>query len=334
MRTVSSVTDLIGKTPMLRLSTIDNSYPFEIWAKCEFMNPSGSVKDRMALYMIKEAEERGELRPDMRILVPTTGNTGISFAWLGKYLGYEVIIVMPEEMSYERKLLDKFFGAKLRYTPGGESDAMEALKHCRELAEEHPQTYWVAEQWNDEANVKAHYETTGKEILAQSGEEIDLIVAGIGTGGTLIGIAKRMKDIHPDVQIVALEPAECPTAAKWFENKEEAWGRHEIEGIGDGFVPSIIRKHKELIDNFVLVGSEEAIKMAETLAQKEGLAVGISSGANIAGILKISEQLPHIKRKAVTVLPDYAARYFSTRLFLRRRLTTEEHKEMLDLAKW
>jgi len=333
MKVAENMLDLIGNTPIVRLSKLDSEFPFEIWAKCEFMNPSGSVKDRMAYYMIKEAEKRGELKPGMTILVPTTGNTGIAFSAIGTYLGYDILIVMPEEMSYERKLLDMLFGAKLIYTPGGESDAMGALEYCKELAKKEPDKFFVADQWDDEANVKAHYETTGKEIVEQLGKDLELFVAGIGTGGTLIGTAKRLKEANPNIKVVAMEPSECPTAATWFWNKGEAWGRHEIEGIGDGFVPGIILRNKELIDDFVLVSSDEAIDMARKIARVEGLGVGISSGANVVGVIKAAEKLGIEGGRAVTVLPDYAARYFSTRLFLTRRLEIEEHEKMLKLAK-
>ncbi len=333
MRVSKNLLELIGNTPVVRLSKIDSEYPFELWAKCEFMNPTGSVKDRMAYYMIREAERRGELKTGMKILVPTTGNTGIAFSAIGACLGYEIVIVMPEEMSYERKLLDMLFGAKLIYTPGGESDALGALEYCRRLAKEEAGKYFVADQWSDEANVKAHYETTGEEILKQLGSEIELFVAGIGTGGTLIGTGKRLKEANPRLKLVAMEPKECPTAAYWFWSKGEAWGRHEIEGIGDGFVPDIIRRNKELIDDFVLVSTDEAIEMARRLAKTEGLGVGISSGANVVASLKAAEKLGIKKGKIVTVLPDYAARYFSTRLFLKRRLKIDEHEKMLELAK-
>lgn len=334
MNTAENVTELIGNTPLLRLSHFDEEYSFEIWGKCEFMNPSGSIKDRMAISMIKEAEKEGNLKPNMEILVPTTGNTGISFACLGGYLGYKVTIVMPEEMSYERKLLDKLFGAKLIYTPGGESDAMDALNYCKKMAREHPQEYWVANQWESEANVKAHFETTGKELITQLGNDIGLLVAGIGTGGTLIGIAKRLKEVDPNTQVVGMEPAECPTATKWYRGEKKTVGRHEIEGIGDGFVPGLVQRHRELIDGFVLVSSDEAIHMAEKLARDAGLGVGISSGANVVAAVRAAKRLNIKQGKVVTVFPDYAARYFSTRLFLKRKLRQKEHEKHLKLSKW
>ncbi|MCD6558373.1 MAG: cysteine synthase family protein [Palaeococcus sp.] len=328
--------ELIGHTPIVRLSKVDKDYPFEIWAKCEFMNPTGSVKDRMAYYMIREAEKQGKLKPGMTIVIATTGNTGISFAAWGAYFGYDVLIVMPEEMSYERKLLDMLFGAKLIYTPGGESDAMGALKYSKQLEEENPDKYLALDQWSDEANFKAHYETTGKEIIEQLGaENISGFVTGVGSGGTLVGVAKRLKEANPKIITAGMEPAECPTAEGWFKSGElGTWGRHEVEGIGDGFVPGLIQKYRDYIDEWITVSSDDAIKMARKIARKEALGVGISSGANVAAAIKLAEKYSFDEGdKIVTILPDYAARYFSTRLFLKRRLTTEEHKKMLGLAR-
>ena len=332
----NSSVELIGDTPIVRLSRIDKEYPFEIWAKCEFMNPTGSVKDRMAYYMIKEAEKQGKLKPGMTIVIATTGNTGISFAAWGSYFGYDVLIVMPEEMSYERKLLDMLFGAKLIYTPGGESDAMGALEYAKRLEKENPDEYVALDQWDDEANFKAHYETTGREIIEQLGTDtIKGFVAGVGSGGTLVGIAKRLKDVNPKIITAGMEPAECPTAEGWFKSGElGAWGRHEVEGIGDGFVPGLIQKYKQYIDDWVTVSSDEAIEMARRIARREALGVGISSGANVAAAIKLAEKHGFDEgNRVVTILPDYAARYFSTRLFLKRRLTTEEHERMLELAR-
>ncbi len=325
---------LIGNTPVVRLSTIDNGYPFELWGKCEFMNPTGSIKDRMAYYMINEAEKSGRLRSGMTIVIATTGNTGISFAAWGAYFGYKVLIVMPEEMSYERKLLDQLFGAELQYTPGGESDAMGALEYSKKLERENPGTYCALDQWSAEANVTAHYETTGKEIIDQC-EAISAFVAGVGSGGTLVGIAKRLKEINSEIITAGMEPAECPTVEQWMKTGNDgAWGRHEIEGIGDGFVPDIIARHEDYIDDWVTVSSDDAIAMARKIARNEALALGISSGANVAAVIRLAERYKlEEDEKIVTILPDYAARYFSTRLFLTRLLTMEEHRKMLELAR-
>ncbi len=325
MRVGTSIIDVIGETPVIRLTkVVPEGFKPQLWVKLEFMNPSGSVKDRMALYMIRKAEREGKLRPGKTIVVATTGNTGIAFAALGAALGYKVLIVIPEEMSEERFLLMKLYGAEFITTPGGESDAGKALEYARKLAEENPDKYVFLDQWDDEANIEAHYETTANEIIKQVGR-VDMFVAHVGTGGTLIGVAKRLKEVFPDVIIVGAEPAECPVAYGWFhEGKEGPWGRHEIEGVGDGFVPAIVRRNKHLIDDFVTVSSDEAIEMAKKLARLEGLAVGISSGANVVAAIKAAEKHGLGKdARVVTVLPDYAARYFSTRLFRERRLKSK-----------
>ncbi len=334
-RVASSSSDLVGYTPMVRLSHLDRDLPYEIWGKAEFLNPTGSVKDRMALYMIREAEISGRLRPGMTIVIPTTGNTGISFAAWGSYLGYKVLIVMPEEMSYERKLLDILFGAELTYTPGGESDAMGALEYAKRLEREHPDEYVALDQWDDEANARAHYETTGKEILEQlEADSIAGFIAGVGSGGTLAGVAKRLKEANSRIVTAGMEPAECPTADGWFKTgKVGSWGRHEIEGIGDGFVPGIIARYNMYIDDWITISSDEAIEAARIIAREEALPLGISSGANVAAVMKLAEDRRIRDGRIVTILPDYAARYFSTRLFLKRRLTTEEHRRMLELSR-
>jgi cysteine synthase A len=335
LRVCNNVIECIGATPIIRLQKIekDQGVDYEIWAKAEFMNPTGSVKDRMAYYMIKKAVERGELKPGMTIVVPTTGNTGISFAALGSYFGFKVLIVIPEEMSAERFMLMSLFGADFYFTPGGESDAGKALDVARKLAAENPDKYYFFDQWSDEANVEAHYETTGKEILDQIGCP-KLFVAQVGTGGTLMGVAKRLKEECKDVIIVGAEPAECPIAAYWFKTgKEGPWGRHEIEGVGDGFVPDIVRRYKHLLDDFVTATSDEAIEMARKIARLEALPVGISSGANIVSLIKAAKAHKLGKGdKAVTVLPDYAARYFSTRLFKKKRELTSRKKLLEELA--
>jgi len=328
LRVCYNVIDCIGNTPIIKLSrVVPRDVKAEIWAKLEFMNPTGSVKDRMAYYMIKAAESTGKLRPGMTLVVPTTGNTGIAFSAIGRYLGYKVLIVIPEEMSEERFLLMKLFGAEFVTTPGGESDALGALEYAKKLARENPDKYFVFDQWWDEANVWSHYATTGKEILDQLGR-VDAWVAEVGTGGTLIGVAKRLKEVNPKTLVIGAEPAECPVATYWFKTgKEGPWGRHEIEGVGDGFVPDIIRRYRHLIDDFVTVTSDEAINMARKIAKEEALPVGISSGANVVAAIKVAQQydLPEGAR-IVTVLPDYAARYFSTRLFRRQRKLADRKK--------
>ena len=306
MRVAYSLLDLIGGTPIVLLRNVAKGLQGEVWAKCEFMNPSGSVKDRIALYMIRDAERRGLIKPGMKLLIPTTGNTGIAFASIGAYLGYKVVIVIPEEMSSERILTLKALGAEIMYTPGGESDALKSLEYARRISMENPGEYYVFDQWSDEANVSAHYETTGCEIIKQIGLDIDAFTAGVGTGGTLIGVAKKLKEVNPKIKIYGVEPSECPTISQGL------WGTHEIEGIGDGFTPEIIERYKYLIDGWILVSSSEAITTARRIACMEGLFVGISSGANVSAALRLVRD--QNLRKVVTILPDYGSRYFSTKL--------------------
>lgn len=313
---------------MIKLSKVSSmEIRAEVWAKAEFMNPTGSVKDRIAYYMIKAAESSGRLKPGMTLVVPTTGNTGIAFSAIGSYLGYRVLIVIPEEMSEERFLLMKLLGADFITTPGGGIDALKAMEYAKKIVEENPDKYYLFDQWSDEANVWAHYATTGREILEQLGR-VDAWVAEVGTGGTLIGVAKRLKEANPRTIVVGAEPTECPTITEWFKTGTPGpRGRHEIEGVGDGFIPEIISKYKELIDGFVTVTSDEAISMAKRIAREEGLPVGISSGANVAAAIKVAKEYElGYGARIVTVLPDYAARYFSTRLFRKKKTMTPRDK--------
>jgi cysteine synthase A len=315
------ITECIGGTPIILLNRVKpGDVEAEIWGKMEFLNPTGSVKDRMALYMLRKAIERGELKPGMTIVVPTTGNTGIAFSSLASVMGFKVLIVIPEEMSAERFMLMKLFGAEFYFTPGGEADAGYALDTARKIVAENPDKYYLFDQWSDEANVQAHYETTGREIIEQIGCP-KAFVAEIGTGGTLMGVAKRLKEECRDVIVAGAEPAECPVAAEWFRTgKPGPYGRHEIEGVGDGFIPDIVARYRHLLDDFVTVTSDDAINMARQIARLEGLPVGISSGANVAAAIALARK-HNLKRgdKVVTILPDYAARYFSTRLFKKKR---------------
>ncbi len=331
MKVCRDITECIGNTPIIMLSRVKpRDVEAEIWGKMEFLNPTGSVKDRMALYMLKRAIEVGELKPGMTIVVPTTGNTGIAFSALASVMGFRVLIVIPEEMSAERFMLMRLFGAEFYFTPGGEADAGYALEVAKKIVSENPDKYYLFDQWSDEANVEAHYETTGKEILSQIGCP-KAFVAQIGTGGTLIGVAKRLKEECRDVIVAGAEPAECAVAAEWFKTgKPGPCSRHEVEGVGDGFIPEIVYKYRHLLDDFVTVTSEEAIKTAKLIARLEGLPVGISSGANVACAIQLARK-HRLRRgeRVVTILPDYAARYFSTRLFKKKR-EVASRKELIE----
>ena len=308
-KAASNVTELIGLTPLVRLSklaTFAGKPDLELFGKAEFMNPSGSLKDRILLKIIKDAMDKGKLRLGMTLVESTTGNTGISTAMLGAHLGFHVLIVMPEGMSEERMKAIRAFGAKIITLPGAESDVDLTVKRVKELVSLDPERYFWVNQFNNETNVQAHYETTGPEIWGQVGGKLDAFVAAVGTGGTLTGVGKYLKEQDPKIKVYAVEPAECPVLSK------QRWGTHMIEGVGDGFIPSIF--DISLLDGAILVSSENAIWMTKRIARDEGLFLGISSGANVMACLKLHERHPELKRIA-TMLNDHGFRYFSTLLF-------------------
>lgn len=288
-----NVLDAIGNTPLIH---IDNVY-----AKLESLNPSGSIKDRVALEIITAAEREGLLRPGYRIVEASSGNTGISLAMVAAIKGYHMTIVMPENMSNERKMMMKAFGAELVLTSKSGS-LMEAIQKAEELAQK-PNTFYTR-QFSNPNNIMAHIKT-GKEIVKEIGAA-DAVVAGVGTGGTLIGVSSVMKEINPDVKVIAVEPEE---AAVMFGGSNARIGEHRIQGIGDGFIPKLIDMEK--VDRVIVVGSQEAVDTSRMLAQKYGLLVGISSGANMLAALKVSKAFD----KVVTVLPDRGERYLSMDLF-------------------
>lgn len=304
MELAETVLDVIGSTPMVRLNRITAGLDREILAKLEFLNPSGSLKDRIARYMVERAERSGELTKDTVIVEATTGNTGIAFAMVAAVKGYKMIVVMPEGMSEERKKTIRAYGADLIFTPGGESDVDLCLKKVDELKKTIPKV-WIPSQFTNIDNVHAHEETTGREIIKQAKRRLDAFVAGVGTGGTLTGIAKAIKREMPNVRIVAVEPSECAVLSGGEK------GSHRIEGIGDGFVPEIL--NISLVDEVITVSDEDAIEMARRLAREEGIFAGISSGANVRAALDIARTLPEGSR-IVTLIPDSGMRYLSTDL--------------------
>lgn len=289
--------DTIGSTSLVQLKNIGDG---RIFVKVEKENPAGSVKDRPAYQMIKNAIDTGKLKEGMKIVEPTSGNTGIALAMIGRYLGYEVLLVMPESMSIERRKLIAAYGAKIELTEGskGMQGAVDKAKEFVETGE-----YFMPGQFDNPANVEAHEKTTGPEILEEL-EDVKGFIAGVGTGGTVTGVGKYLKSQKQDVKIWALEPEESPIITKG-----EA-GPHKIQGIGANFIPSIL--DQTVLDNVITVNAEEAIKMAKRLGEEEGLLVGISSGANVVGALKMAEE---VEGNIVTVLPDTAERYISTPLF-------------------
>ncbi|MBN2331934.1 MAG: cysteine synthase A [Deltaproteobacteria bacterium] len=294
------ILNVIGNTPILRLAKV-SSIP--IFAKAEYLNPGGSVKDRVAKYMITQAEKRGDLQPGSVIIEATSGNTGIAVAFVGIHRGYRVIIVMPEDMSEERKKIIRALGAELVLTPSQES-LTGSVNKVKELAAGIPNAYVVG-QFENPDNPEVHYLTTGAELWKQLEGNVDAFVAGVGSGGTLGGAGKFLKEQNSLVKIVAVEPEN--SAALLGQEP----GLHQIQGIGDGFVPPVL--DVSLIDEVVTVSDENAIEMARKLAGCEGTLVGTSSGANVWAAIKVARELGPDKR-VVTILPDRIERYFSTSL--------------------
>ena len=293
---VMNILDTVGKTPLVQLSMGGG----RIYAKLEKNNPAASIKDRVAYHMIEDAVNRGALTPGMKIVEPTSGNTGIALALVGKQLGYEVAIVMPASMSDERKALIRSFGAELiLIEEGGMQGAVDKAKEMAATGE-----YFLPDQFNNPANPRIHELTTGPEILSALDGDVAVFVAGIGTGGTVTGVGRALKAENPDAYIVGVEPAESPLIT---ENKASA---HKIQGIGANFIPG--NYDPEVVNEVITVKGDEAIAMAKRLSAEEGLSVGISSGANVAAAMTLSERF---KGNIVTVLPDAAERYMSTELF-------------------
>jgi cysteine synthase len=284
--------ECMGKTPMIRIGNI--------MAKLETTNPTGSVKDRMALYMVRKAEERGELKPGSHIIEVTSGNTGIALAMISAIRGYRFTAVMPESMSPERIKMMKAFGAELVLTPAGE-DMEGAMKVYNRLVRENPGA-WIPMQFENPDNVAAHREGLGKEIVEQTKGRIDAFVAGIGTGGTLIGVAQALKEANPNIRIIGVEPAESAVLSGGNP------GHHRIQGIGEGFIPKIVQDNRSLIDEVIAVRSEDAISKSRELSTKHGILVGISSGANVLA----AEQASKRYGKVITILPDRGERYLSS----------------------
>lgn len=302
-----SIEQLIGKTPLLELTQLEKKYNLQakLLAKVEFMNPGGSAKDRVAKAMIEDAEERGILQEGATIIEPTSGNTGIGLAVVAAAKGYRALIVMPDSMSMERRMLMKAFGAELVLTPGAKGMA-GAIEKAEELQKEIPNSF-VPGQFDNPANVKAHYETTGPEIFQDTEGKVDIFVAGIGTGGTISGVGKYLKEKNPQIQIIAVEPASSPLLSKGVA------GAHGIQGIGANFVPSIL--NTEIYDEIIAVENEEAFRFGKEVAKTEGLLVGISSGAVIFAAMKVAERPENAEKNIVVFLPDTGERYLSTAMF-------------------
>ncbi len=301
------LTDLIGNTPLLELGKYSENKGLTtpIVAKVEYFNPGGSVKDRIALAMIEDAEQKGLLKPGATIIEPTSGNTGVGLALVAAVKGYKLILTMPETMSIERRNLVKAYGATVHLTSG--KDGMPgAIKAAQELRDSIPGSV-ILQQFENAANPQKHYDTTGKEILDATDGKVDIFVAGVGTGGTVSGVARRLKEANPEVKIVAVEPSASPVL-----NGGQS-GPHKIQGIGAGFVPKTY--DGSLIDEIFDVDNDDAIRTGRQLAQQEGLLVGISAGAAAFAAAEVAKRPENAGKRVVVLLPDTGERYLSTVLY-------------------
>ena len=303
MQIANTLPELIGNTPLLRLERFAPGAG--VLAKLESFNPLSSAKDRAGLYMILDAEERGLLQPGAVIVEPTSGNTGVALAYIGRQRGYRVVLTMPETMSQERRSLLAALGAELVLTEGARGMG-GAIERAKELLESTPGA-WMPDQFNNPANARAHYETTGPEIWRDTGGRVDVLVAGVGSGGTITGAARFLKEHNPGLIAVAVEPAESAVLSGGKA------GPHVIQGIGGGFVPGVL--DRALVDEVLPIPGAEAMEMTRTLARKEGLLAGISSGAAAAAAARLAARPGWAEKVIVAVLPDTGERYLSTGVF-------------------
>lgn len=305
MKIADSVVELIGKTPLLRLRRVVGDAEATLVAKLESFNPGGSVKDRIGFSMIEDALRTGHLKPGDVIIEPTSGNTGIGLALVAASLGFRLILTMPETMSVERRKLLKAYGAEMVLTPG--SDGMRgAVQKAEELAREMPNSF-VPQQFNNPANPKIHRETTAEEIWEDTDGRVDIVVGGVGTGGTLTGVGEALKPRKRSLKIIAVEPSASPVLSGGQA------GPHKIQGIGAGFIPQVLRL--DLLDEIMEVSNEQAFEMTRRLAKEEGILAGISSGAAVHAAVEVAKRQENSGKMIVAVVPDTGERYLSTPLF-------------------
>lgn len=307
MAIFSSVLDMVGGTPLLEAKNLERELGLKakILMKLEYLNPAGSVKDRIARAMILDAREKGLLKEGATLIEPTSGNTGIGLASMAASLGYRLILTMPETMSVERRNILKAYGAEIVLTDGARG-MTGAIEKAKELAQEIPDSF-IPGQFENPVNPKAHIETTGPEIWEDTQGQVDIFVAGVGTGGTITGVGTYLKEKNPNVKIVAMEPSDSPVLSGGKP------GPHKLQGIGAGFIPDTL--DTEIYDEILTIGSEEAFSGARQIAQKEGVLVGISSGAAFAAAVKLAKRPENEGKTIVVLLPDSGDRYYSTPLF-------------------
>lgn len=307
MTVFSSVLDLVGGTPLLEAKNLEREFGLKakILMKLEYLNPAGSVKDRIARAMILDAREKGLLKEGATLIEPTSGNTGIGLASMAASLGYRLILTMPETMSVERRNILKAYGAEIVLTDGARG-MTGAIEKAKELAQEIPDSF-IPGQFENPVNPKAHIETTGPEIWEDTKGKVDIFVAGVGTGGTITGVGTYLKEKNPNVKIVAMEPSDSPVLSGGKP------GPHKLQGIGAGFIPDTL--DTEIYDEILTISSEEAFSGARQIAQKEGVLVGISSGAAFAAAVKLAKRPENEGKTIVVLLPDSGDRYYSTPLF-------------------
>ena len=306
MNIANDVTALIGNTPLVRINRLAAGSPAQILAKLEYCNPAHSVKDRIGLAMIEAAEAAGQIRPDTIILEPTSGNTGIAVAMVCAARGYRCTLVMPDTMSRERRMLLRAYGAELVLTPGAEG-MLGAIRQAEELVESDPR-YLMLQQFNNPANPDVHRRTTAEEIWRDTDGRIDILVAGVGTGGTITGVGEVLRAYQPELQVVAVEPEGSPMLSKGTK------GPHQIQGLGAGFVPAVL--NTKVYNEIIAVSNDDAFATARLAAQQEGLLVGISSGAALWAALQVARRPENQGKIIVTIIPSFGERYLSTALYL------------------
>jgi cysteine synthase A len=315
-RIYNNIVETVGRTPLVKLNKVTAGLPATILLKCEFFNPLSSVKDRIGMSMIEDAEKRGILKKDTVIIEPTSGNTGIALAFVAAAKGYKIILTMPETMSVERRTLLAMLGAKLVLTPGAEG-MKGAIARAEQLAKETPHS-WIPQQFENPANVEIHRKTTAEEIWADTDGKVDILVAGVGTGGTITGCAEVIKARKPSFEAIAVDPKDSPVIGQTLAGQPLKPGPHKIQGLGAGFIPKNLHlkdeKGNPLIKESIPVANDDAFAMARRLAKEEGILCGISSGANVWAAIQVAKRPENKGKLIVTFAPSTGERYLSTPL--------------------